>query len=90
MGKKGKWFNAVKKAFRSPSKETDKSAPPRESENTELVNGDHVSSLPTFLLPPSPSPVFPAFCQSLPLSPSLSSSFSRRSSISVSVARFYR
>ncbi|OAE25316.1 hypothetical protein AXG93_4620s1300 [Marchantia polymorpha subsp. ruderalis] len=41
MGKKGKWFNAVKKAFRSPSKETDKSAPPRESENTELVNGDH-------------------------------------------------
>ncbi|KAG6549010.1 hypothetical protein Mapa_009452 [Marchantia paleacea] len=40
MGKKGKWFSAVKKAFRSPSKDTEKNAPPRESENTELVNGD--------------------------------------------------
>ncbi|KAL2633356.1 hypothetical protein R1flu_004835 [Riccia fluitans] len=47
MGKKGKWFSAVKKAFRSPSKE-EKSAQqqqqqPKETENNELVvvNADH-------------------------------------------------
>lgn len=35
MGKRGKWFNAVKKAFRSPSKE-EKSFH-KEPENVELI-----------------------------------------------------